>query len=114
VARWPNSARPLDEVVDYIQAHPERPLGVAELAAVAGTPAARLRAAFMKELGTTPTRYVRGVRLDRAHAELSAGRAPAGSLSAVARRWGFGDVPRFRAAYAARYGQDPAVVLGQA
>ena len=95
----------LDEAIDYIEAHPERPLEIAELAAVAGTSAAELRAAFRAELDTTPREYVRGVRLARAHAELADGYP--GALAALARRWGFSDATRFAAAYEARYGTAP-------
>jgi AraC-like DNA-binding protein len=98
----------LDEALEYIEAHPDRPLGLAELAAVAGTSGAALREAFRVELGTTPAAYVRGVRLARAHAELTGATAPEVSVGEVARRWGFRDTGRFAAAYRARYGTDPA------
>lgn len=96
----------LDEAVDYIEAHPERRLGIAELATVAGVPAAELRGAFRAQLDSTPEEYVRGVRLARAHAELADGWT--GTPEALARRWGFSDAERFAAAYAARYGRPPA------
>jgi AraC-like DNA-binding protein len=96
----------LDEAVEYIEAHPERVLGIAELAAVAGTSAAELGAAFRAELGTTPGAYVREVRLARARADLMAD-GGACTVAEVARRWGFRDVARFTSAYAARYGEPP-------
>ena len=72
-------------------------LGIAELAAIAGTSAAGLGAAFREELGTTPRAYVREIRLARARAELTAD-GGAGSAAPVARRWGFRDVGRFASA----------------
>ena len=99
----------LDEAVDYIEAHPERPLGVAELATVAGVSAAELRAAFRAQLDTTPEEYVRGVRLTRAHAELAGGWT--GPATRLAHRWGFPDAERFAAAYRARYGRLPAAQI---
>ncbi|MGY1690296.1 AraC-like ligand-binding domain-containing protein [Geodermatophilus sp. SYSU D01105] len=104
----------LDEAIDYIEAYPERPLGLAELATVAGTTASALRAAFRDELGTTPAEYVRAVRLARARAELLGGDPSVRSLSVLAARWGFPAVEQFAAQYQARYGQDPAVVLRSA
>lgn len=104
----PISRFALDEAIDYIEAHPERPLGLAELAAVAGTSASALRAAFRDELGTTPADYVRGVRLTRAHAELGGGPPDSGTLRAVAARWGFPGVEEFATVYRARYGVEPA------
>ena len=108
----PRSA--LDEVLDYIEAHPRRPLALAELAAVAGTSAAALSTAFRQELGTTPLEYVRGARLAGAQAELRSGDPAGGPLQALARRWGFADDRQFTAAYAARYGEDPGAVLHSA
>lgn len=105
----PISRRALDETVDYMEAHPERPLGIAELAAVARASAPGLRAAFRAGLDTTPEEYVRGVRLARAHAQLADGWT--GTIIELARRWGFADAERFAAAYAARYGRPPAVQI---
>jgi AraC-like DNA-binding protein len=108
----PRSA--LAEAIDYIEAHPDRPLGSAELATVVGAPAASLAAAFRSELGTTPEDYVRQVRLARAHAELTAAAGDIGGLRGLARRWGFADDECFAAAYARSYGQDPSAVLRSA
>jgi AraC-like DNA-binding protein len=96
----------LGEAVDYIEAYPERALGIAELAAVAGTTAAALQAAFEQELGQRAEDYVRGVRLARAHSQLR-DRRPGDSVESIARRWGFRSVHRFRAEYQARYGGSP-------
>lgn len=103
----PRSA--IDEAIDYIEAHPDRPLGLAELATVAGTSGTALRAAFMEQLGTTPAEYVRRVRLARARAELRSRESDDGSIGAIARRWGFSDERRLAAEYEAAYGQ----TLGQ-
>lgn len=98
----------LEEAVDYIESYPERTLGIAELAAVAGAPAPALQAAFEQDLGMPAEQYVREVRLTRAHAELEQGR-PGDSVELIASRWGFGSARRFRAEYRARYGHDPRV-----
>jgi AraC-like DNA-binding protein len=94
------------EAVDYIEAYPERPLGIAELAAVTGISAAALQAAFTAELGVRAETYVRDVRLARAHAQLCEP-GPGDSLAAIARRWGFTSTRRFCAEYRARYGCSP-------
>jgi AraC-like DNA-binding protein len=104
----------LEEAVEYIEAHPERPLDVAELAAVTATPASALRTAFEEELGVTPERFVSGVRLRRAHAELRSGDPSHGSLTAIARRWGFAHLDRFVSDYSAQYGEHPSRVLRRA
>lgn len=99
--------RAFEEVLDYVEAYPDRVLGLAELAAVAGTTGTALQAAFENELGLTVETFVRGVRLTRVHAEV---RASGGvDLAALARRWGFTGVSHLRAAYRAQYRQE----LGQ-
>lgn len=96
----------LGEAVDYIEAYPERPLGIAELAAITGTTASALEAAFASELGMRSDAYVRDVRLARAHTQLAQA-CPGDSVAAVARRWGFTSTRRFCAEYRVRYGRSP-------
>ncbi|WP_306995552.1 cupin domain-containing protein [Amycolatopsis thermophila] len=55
----------VEQAIDYIEAHPGRPLGGAVLASVAGTSAAALRRAFLREVGMTPAEYVRRARAAR-------------------------------------------------
>lgn len=98
----------LDDVIDYIEAYPERPLGLAELAAVAGTSASAVRSAFRAALDTTPAQYVSAVRLGRAHVELVDGRPEAAAPEQVATRWGFPSVASFVRAYTSHYGHPPA------
>ena len=97
----------VSEAVDYIEAYPERTLGIAELAAVTGVGAAALQAAFTAELGVRAETYVREVRLTRAHAQLREP-GPGDSVAAVARRWGFSSTSRFCTEYRERYGCSPA------
>lgn len=107
----PAGRRTLDEAVAHIHEHAGSALGAAELAAVAGTSAEALHRAFVGRLGMSPADYVRGVRLDRAHAELRAADPDGTSVGAVARRWGFPQVRTFVAHHVARFGTDPADVL---
>jgi AraC-like DNA-binding protein len=101
----------VSEAVDYIEAYPERPLGIAELAAVTGISAAALEAAFTAELGVRAEAYVRDVRLTRAHAQLREP-GPEDSVAAIARRWGFTSTRRFCAEYRARYGYSSQATAG--
>ncbi|MFI1919709.1 AraC family transcriptional regulator [Nocardia sp. NPDC020380] len=61
----PNSA--LRKAVDYIEAHPTRPITVTELAEHAGISVRALRYEFQNHYDTTPLGYLRRVRLERAH-----------------------------------------------
>lgn len=95
----------LEEAVDYIEAYPEHVVGLAELAAVAGTTATALQSAFQNELGVSVEGYLRGVRLTRIHAEVQSTEAPM-DLDILARRWGFHGAPDLVAAYRAQYRDD--------
>jgi AraC-like DNA-binding protein len=96
----------VETAVAYIEAHPERALGDAELAAVTGIGGAALRSAFRAELDMPPAEYVRETRLARAHDDLRAGGR--GDVADVARRWGFADLDAFADRFAKRYGIRPA------
>jgi transcriptional regulator GlxA family with amidase domain len=67
-----------------------------------------LSAGFQACHGTSPMRWLREVRLQGAHADLS--RAD-GSVADIALRWGFAHFGRFAAEYARRFGQSPSRTL---
>ncbi|MFJ2742056.1 AraC family transcriptional regulator [Streptomyces sp. NPDC087440] len=105
---------PVKRVLDLIHAHPEHAHTAASLAAVAQVGVRRLQEGFREHLGTTPTAYLRGIRLDRVRADLAraARDGAAGTTVAdVAFRWGFGHLGRFAAAYRARFGESPSHTL---
>jgi AraC-like DNA-binding protein len=96
--------RAVRRAVDFMQAHATEPLTVGAVAAAAGVGSRALQAAFRRDLGTTPTAYLRELRLDRAHEEIARGGA---TVTDVAFRSGFGHTGRFAAAYRARFGVSP-------
>ena len=97
--------RTVKRVVDQLHDDPARPWTAGEMAALAGTSVRRLQEGFREWLGCTPTEYLVGVRLQRAHAELMAD--PTRTVSDVAAAWGFSSASRFAAAYRRRYGRSP-------
>jgi transcriptional regulator GlxA family with amidase domain len=70
-----------------------------------------LQEGFRQHVGVSPMAYLRRVRLEHAHAELSEPRDGQRSVAAVAHRWGFGHLGRFAAAYRERYGVSPSDTL---
>jgi AraC-like DNA-binding protein len=97
-----------------IETRAAEPIGLAEIAAAAQLSPRALQVAFRKHLGTTPLGYLRGVRMDRAHADLEAARSGDGeTVSAVANRWGFSQLSRFARDYKQRYGESPRQTLGR-
>jgi len=100
------------QAADFIETHAGQPLTLSQIAIAAGVTARALQYAFRRHYGTTPTGYLRQVRLDRAHQELRAADPAAGlTVHAVARRWGWSDSSRFTAAYQQQYGQLPSRTL---
>lgn len=93
------------QVMEYIDEHPGADLDTAELASVAGISVRALQAGFRELIGMSPRDYVRGVRLDRVHWELSV-EAP-GSVTEIAGRWGFFHPGHFARQYRERFGELP-------
>jgi AraC-like DNA-binding protein len=84
---------------------------VTDLARVANLSVRALEDGFRRYLGCPPMRYVRSVRLRRAHEDLVASYFDQVTATAIAQRWGFGHYGRFVAEYRARYGATPAATL---
>lgn len=88
------------EVMDFIDEHPSATTSTTDLAAMAGVSARALQLGFQEAVGMSPTTYLRNVRLDRAHLELTSGTG--GSVTEVAARWGFFHPSRFAGRYRER------------
>jgi AraC-like DNA-binding protein len=102
----------LRRAVGFIDSNPQRDIGVADIAAAARASVRTVEYAFRRHLETTPTAYLRGVRLDHAHVELLTA-APGDGLTVteVAYRWGFSSPSRFAAYYRETFGTGPADTL---
>ena len=107
----PARPRTVRRAVEVIEADPAQPLTTAGLAAAAGISVRSLQEGFRQHVGVSPMAYLRRVRLEHAHAELSEPRDGQRSVAAVAHRWGFGHLGRFAAAYRERYGVSPSDTL---
>ncbi|WP_243061000.1 AraC family transcriptional regulator [Nocardioides sp. SR21] len=98
----------------FIEANPDQPISIVDIArAVHVTPRA-VRLAFRRHLGTTPTAYLRRVRLDRAHDDLRDADPAVASVPSIAGRWGFANTARFAAYYGRKYGRPPREALDDA
>jgi AraC-like DNA-binding protein len=97
-------------VIAWMAANVHRPdVQVAEVAEVAGVSVNRLQAIFRRDVGRRPLQLMADMRLHRVHRALT-GQAPApASLAEAARLAGHSRVTRFRDAYRARYGTNPAL-----
>lgn len=94
----------LSSLVDWVQAHLDRPLTVAELAARAMMSPRTFARRFKAVTGTTPHRWLLDQRLQRAEELLERTDLP---IDAVAARAGFGSADVLRHHFTARRGVTP-------
>lgn len=97
--------RYLRSVEDFIDGHLTEDIGLDDLLGAAGVSARTLQTGFLRHRGTTPMRFLRDRRLDRARAELQ--RRPAARITDVAIECGFGHLGRFARQYRERFGEPP-------
>jgi AraC-like DNA-binding protein len=108
-ARAPSVIR---RAVAFIESHADRDIGLSDIAAASGVSSRTVQIAFRRHLDTTPTAYLRKVRLDLAHAELLAASPGSGlTVTEVAYRWGFSSPSRFAERYRAEFGCLPSEML---
>ncbi|MFI7577768.1 AraC family transcriptional regulator [Micromonospora sp. NPDC049497] len=104
--------RALRRAVAYIDDHADQPITVEQVAAAAGVRPRALQLAFRRHHDTTPMRYARQVRLERAHRDLQAADPTTGiTITMIAMRWGFTHLGRFSTDYRAAYGSSPSHTL---
>ncbi|HEY0277214.1 MAG TPA: AraC family transcriptional regulator [Solirubrobacterales bacterium] len=108
-AQAPGAVR---RAVAFIESNADEDVGLADIAAASGVSSRAVQSAFRRHLDTTPTAYLRKVRLDLAHAELLAA-SPDDELTIteVAYRWGFSSPSRFAERYRAEFGHLPSEML---
>lgn len=108
-ARAPGAVR---RAVAFIESRADQDISIDDIAAAAGVSRRTIQIAFRRHLDTTPTAYLRKVRLDLAHAELLAASPEDGlTVTAVAYRWGFSSPSRFTERYRAEFGRSPSEML---
>lgn len=98
IDRAPHSLadKALAHVIDYVDANLERPLDLAELAAVAGLSRFHFARTFRRTVGRTPHRYVQERRMVRARHLLAMNRLP---IIEVAAACGFANPGHFATAF---------------
>jgi AraC-like DNA-binding protein len=98
--------------VAFIDEHADRDISAADIAAAAHVTIRAVQLAFRRYLDTTPSAYLRRVRLDHAHRELCAANPSDGvTVTQIAIRWGFASPSRFAARYHDTYGVPPSHTL---
>lgn len=103
--------RAVRRAIEVIDARPDFPWTVPDLAAIADVSVRSLERGFRSSLGISPRAYLRGRRMQCAHEELR--RAVPGEVTVtdVACRWGFTHLGRFADAHRRTFGVTPSETL---
>lgn len=103
----------LKEAVSFIHRHAAGEVGINDVAAAVHLTPRAVQYLFRRQLDTTPTEYMRRVRLSRAHQDLIAASPSTATVTEIAQRWGFAHTGRFAVLYRQTYGQSPHGTLRQ-
>jgi AraC-like DNA-binding protein len=101
----------LRRAVAFIDEHAHTDITIADIAAAVCVTVRAVQLAFRRHLDTTPTEYLRRVRLDHAHRDLASADPAITTVTTVAYRWGFPSGSRFAAYYRQAYGVNPGHTL---
>ncbi|MCV7243628.1 helix-turn-helix transcriptional regulator [Mycobacterium mantenii] len=103
----------LKEAVSFIHRHTTEDIGINDVAAAVHLTPRAIQYLFRRQLDTTPTEYMRRVRLGRAHQDLVAATTATSTVTEIAQRWGFAHTGRFAVLYRQTYGESPHTTLRQ-
>lgn len=95
---------------EYMHAHMDQPISMADLVIAAGCGYRTLQTVFKNTFGVSPIAYLHVLRLQRARMDFL-NDADDGSVSQVARRWGFIHMSRFAQAYRQQFRELPSETL---
>jgi AraC-like DNA-binding protein len=105
------SAAVLKRAVDLMHGHPETSWDTAGLAHATGVTARALQKAFQRAGHPPPMTYLRRLRLESVHTQLTDSDPGATTVTAVAGRWGFVHLGRFADQYRRQFGESPSETL---
>lgn len=113
VVREPGRPAPAaaTRIREWLEAHRDQPVGVADLAAAMGLSIRRVQDICHRHWNRSPTQLLRGIRLDRVRGDLLAGLLDSPASAAAAA--GFTRADRFAAAYKQRFGESPCQTLAR-
>lgn len=114
-ARMPSSRRARQRIVararDYMRAHIDEPLTVADLCTALRVSRRTLQYSFHDALDLNPVRFLRAMRLNGARRELKRADPERESVSEIAARWGFWHLSHFATDYRTLFYELPSETL---
>lgn len=105
--------RDVKRAIDFIEAHVQLPLTLADITAASGVPGRTLLEHFKRHCGVSPLRYLRDARLARVREALTRADRADRSVTEIATEWGFSHLGRFAVEYRERFGESPSETLGR-
>src|SRR6185503_17274913 len=102
----PPAPRAVKRAIDYLEAHLDAPVTLADLVAASGVPGRTLFKHFRDSKGVPPMRYLRHARLERVRQALAHAQ-PGQSVTEIAMSFGFSHLGRFAVEYRRRFGESP-------
>lgn len=108
----PSRKAVVDKVREYILAHKEEPVTVADLCAALNVSRRTLQYSFQAVLDVNPVAYLRAIRLNGTRRALRAAAGdPHVTVADIAARWGFWHMSHFAADYKLMFGELPSQTL---
>ncbi|OBF70341.1 AraC family transcriptional regulator [Mycobacterium sp. 852002-51613_SCH5001154] len=101
----------LKDAVSFIHRHAAEDVSINDVAAAVHLTPRAVQYLFRRQLASTPTEYIRRVRLNGAHQELLAAAHSDTTVTEIAQRWGFAHTGRFAVLYRQTYGHSPHTTL---
>ena len=95
----------------YMRAHLDGRVRLRELCRIVGLSERGLRNAFYRVHGMSPTRWIKGERLQGARTALIQDARPRTTVTSVAAEYGFYELGRFAAVYKDAFGEAPSATL---
>ncbi|WP_213285043.1 AraC family transcriptional regulator [Bradyrhizobium sp. sGM-13] len=95
---------------EFLSAHADEPLDLAQLAAAAGTGIRALQLGFRRHFGTSISEMLRDIRLAHLNVRLTAA-SPDESITDIAFELGFTHLSRMASAYRAKFGETPSATM---
>lgn len=106
-----NTRRSLHRAEEFLAAHLERPVSLADVARAAEQSVRSVSRAFQREHGMGPIAFLRQRRLEAANRDLSAAEPDATTVTEIALRYGFTHLSHFAGAYRTAFGEAPSATL---
>ena len=101
----------LRRAIAFIEGNADCDISVADIARAAHVTTRAVQLAFRRHLETTPSAYLRRLRLQHAHDQLREAVPGTITVSAVAARWGFLNPSQFAAHYRTAFAELPSRTL---